>query len=206
MAEGLNRAMLVGNLGMDPELKFTQGGQAVLRIRLATTESYQSKTGERQERTEWHTVTVWGKRAEALNKILSKGRTIWVEGRIQTRSWEDKDGNKRYATEINAQNIGLVGGGGGGGGRVAAGGGGGGYGGGGGGGGGYGAAAKAAAAASRVAPTSRWRWRWRRWSAATTTSRSDPSCPASASIACLVARGLVPSRARARALIEAGKV
>ena len=114
MAEGLNRAILVGNLGMDPELKFTQGGQAVLRIRLATTESYLSKTGERQERTEWHTVTVWGKRAEALNKILSKGRTIWVEGRIQTRSWEDaKDGSKRYATEINANNIGLVGSGGG---------------------------------------------------------------------------------------------
>ncbi len=133
MAEGLNRAILVGNLGMDPELKFTQGGQAVLRIRLATTESYPGKTGERQERTEWHTVTVWGKRAEALNKILSKGRTIWVEGRIQTRSWEDKDGNKRYSTEINAQNIGLMGGGGG---PRGGGGGGGGY--GDGGGGGYG--------------------------------------------------------------------
>lgn len=120
MAEGLNRAILVGNLGMDPELKFTQGGQAVLRIRLATTDSYLSKTGERQERTEWHTVTVWGKRAEALNKILQKGRTIWVEGRIQTRSWEDaKDGSKRYATEIQAQNIGLVGSGGGAGGAGA---------------------------------------------------------------------------------------
>lgn len=144
MAEGLNRAILVGNLGMDPELKFTQGGQAVLRIRLATTESYANKSGERQERTEWHTVIVWGKRAEALNKILSKGRTIWVEGRIQTRSWEDsKDGSKRYATEINANNIGLVGGRGGGGGYEGGEGGGGfgggGYGGGGGqGGGGYG--------------------------------------------------------------------
>jgi single-strand DNA-binding protein len=125
MAEGLNRAILVGNLGMDPELKFTQGGQAVLRIRLATSESYMNKAGERQDRTEWHTVIVWGKRAEALNKILSKGRTIWVEGRIQTRSWEDKDGGKRYATEINANNIGLVGG------RGGEGGGGGGYGGGG---------------------------------------------------------------------------
>lgn len=143
MAEGLNRAILVGNLGMDPELKFTQGGQAVLRIRLATTESYVNKGGERQERTDWHTVIVWGKRAEALNKILAKGRTIWVEGRIQTRSWEDKDGGKRYATEINANSIGLVGGrdggGGGGGGSFGGGreggGGGGGY---GGGGGGYG--------------------------------------------------------------------
>lgn len=114
MAEGLNRAILVGNLGVDPELKFTQGGQAVLRIRLATSESFLNRTGERQERTDWHTVVVWGKRAEALNKILSKGRTIWVEGRIQTRSWEDKDGGKRYSTEINATNIGLVGGGGGG--------------------------------------------------------------------------------------------
>ena len=131
MAEGLNRAILVGNLGMDPELKFTQGGQAVLRIRLATTESFVNKGGERQERTDWHTVIVWGKRAEALNKILAKGRTIWVEGRIQTRSWEDKEGGKRYATEINANSIGLVGGGGGRGGE-----GGGGF--GGGGGGGYG--------------------------------------------------------------------
>jgi single-strand DNA-binding protein len=119
MAEGLNRAILVGNLGMDPELKFTQGGQAILRIRLATSDSYLNKSGERQERTEWHTVVVWGKRAESLNKILAKGRTIWVEGRIQTRSWEDKkDGSKRYATEINAQNIGLVGSGGGAGGRT----------------------------------------------------------------------------------------
>jgi len=113
MAEGLNRVLLVGNLGMDPELKFTQGGQAVLRIRLATSESFLDKTGERKERTEWHTVVVWGKRAEALGKILQKGRTIWVEGRLQTRSWEDaKDGTKRYATEINAANIGLVGSGG----------------------------------------------------------------------------------------------
>jgi single-strand DNA-binding protein len=124
MAEGLNKAILVGNLGMDPELKFTQGGQAVLRIRLATTDSFLNKSGERQERTEWHTVVVWGKRAESLNKILSKGRTIWVEGRIQTRSWEDKkDGGKRYATEINASNIGLVGGGGGAGGGGRSGGG-----------------------------------------------------------------------------------
>jgi single-strand DNA-binding protein len=154
MAEGLNRAILVGNLGMDPELKFTQGGQAVLRIRLATSESFVNKSGERQDRTEWHTVIVWGKRAEALNKILSKGRTIWVEGRIQTRSWEDKDGGKRYATEINANNIGLVGSGGGGGrgsyggeggggfggggGAGGSGGGGGGFGGGGGGGGDFG--------------------------------------------------------------------
>ena len=116
MAEGLNRAILVGNLGADPELKYTQGGQAVLKLRIATTESYMNKGGERQERTDWHNVVVWGKRGEALNKFLSKGRTVWVEGRIQTRSWEDKDGGKRYATDIVANQVGLVGGGGGGGG------------------------------------------------------------------------------------------
>ena len=111
MANGLNKAILVGNLGADPELKFTQGGQAVLKLRIATTESYLDRNGERKERTDWHTVIVWGKRAEALNKILAKGRTVWVEGSIQTRSWEDKDGGKRYATEINARDIGLIGGG-----------------------------------------------------------------------------------------------
>ncbi len=113
MAEGLNRVTLIGNLGADPELKYTQGGQAVLRLRLATTESYANRAGERQQRTDWHTVIVWGKRGEALNNILSKGRSICVEGRIQYRQWEDKDGNKRNATEIVAQNIVLLGGGGG---------------------------------------------------------------------------------------------
>ena len=105
MAEGLNRAILVGNLGADPELKYTQGGQAVLKLRIATTESYMNKGGERQERTDWHNVVVWGKRGEALNKFLSKGRTVWVEGRIQTRSWEDKEGNKKFATEIVGDNL-----------------------------------------------------------------------------------------------------
>ena len=109
MAEGLNKAILVGNLGMDPELKFTQGGQAVLRIRLATTESYPSKTGERQERTEWHTVVVWGKRAEALNKILSKGSRIFIEGGLRTSSYE-REGQKRYKTEVVANEIILAGG------------------------------------------------------------------------------------------------
>jgi single-strand DNA-binding protein len=147
MAEGLNKAILIGNLGMDPELRFTQNGQAILRLRLATTESYVDRNKERQERTEWHTVIVWGNRGEALNKILSKGRTICVEGRIQTRQWEDKDNNKRSTTEIVATNIILVGarrdgggggGGGGGGERSGGGGGGGDYGGSGSGGGGGG--------------------------------------------------------------------
>ena len=92
MAEGLNRVTLIGNLGADPELKYTQNGQAVLRLRLATTESYVNRAGERQQRTDWHTAIVWGKRGEALNNILSKGRSICVEGRIQYRQWEDKDG------------------------------------------------------------------------------------------------------------------
>ena len=131
---GLNKVMLIGNLGADPELKYTQGGQSVLKIRLATTETYLNKAGERQERTEWHTVVLWGKRAEALHKFLHKGKTIYVEGRIQTRSYEDKDGVKKYATDINANDIILLGGrgeGGGGGGGAGGGGGGGGYGGGG---------------------------------------------------------------------------
>ncbi len=110
-SEGLNKVLLIGNLGADPELKYTQGGQAVLRIRLATTERYSNKAGERQERTEWHTITVWGNRGEALSKFLAKGRTIYVEGRLQTRDYQDKDGNKRYATDIVANQILLLGGG-----------------------------------------------------------------------------------------------
>ncbi len=128
MAEGLNRVILIGNLGQDPELRFTQSNQGVMSLRLATTESYfDNNTKERKERTEWHTAVVWGKRAEALNKILSKGSRICVEGRLQTRSWEDKSGGKRYSTEVVANNIillgGAGGGGGGGGGRAGGGGG-----------------------------------------------------------------------------------
>ncbi len=108
MAEGLNKVMLLGNLGQDPELKMIAGGQAVLNLRLATTETYLDKNNTRQERTDWHTVTVWGKRAEALAKFLTKGSQIFVEGRIQTRSYE-KNGEKRYATDIVANNIILTG-------------------------------------------------------------------------------------------------
>ena len=131
MAEGLNRVILIGNLGQDPELRFTQSQMGVLQLRMATTEVYfDSTTKEKKERTEWHTVVVWGKRGEGLNKVLSKGSRICVEGRLQTRSWEDKQGNKRYSTEINAQNVLLLGGrgegrgegGGGGGGRSGGGG------------------------------------------------------------------------------------
>jgi single-strand DNA-binding protein len=116
MAEGLNKVMLIGNLGRDPELRYTQGGQPVLNLRLATNESYQNRDGERQEKTEWHGVIVWGKRGEALSKILSKGSQLCIEGRLQTRSWEDKQGQKRYMTEVVATNVILLGGRGGGGG------------------------------------------------------------------------------------------
>lgn len=113
MAEGLNRVMLLGNLGADPELRMTSGGQAVLKLRLATSETYLDRNKVRQERTEWHSVVVWGKRGEALSKILSKGSRIFVEGGLRTSSYDDKEGKKRYKTEIVANNIILSGGGGG---------------------------------------------------------------------------------------------
>jgi single-strand DNA-binding protein len=116
MAEGLNRVLLFGNLGADPELKMTNGGQAVLKLRLATSESYLDRNKVRQDRTEWHSVVVWGKRAEALGKFLTKGARIFVEGGLRTSNYEDKDGKKVYRTEIVASNIILGGRGGGGGG------------------------------------------------------------------------------------------
>ena len=134
MAEGLNRVLLLGNLGADPELKMTSGGTAVLKMRLATTETYLDRSKVRQERTEWHNVVIWGKRAEALGKFLTKGSRLFVEGGLRTSSYEDRDGNKRYKTEIVANNVILAGSGG----RGGGGGGGGGardFGGGGGGGG-----------------------------------------------------------------------
>lgn len=111
MAEGLNKVLLIGNLGADPELSYTQSSQAILKLRLATNESFTNKAGERQDRTEWHRIVIWGKRAEALGKFLTKGRQLYVEGRLQTRSWEDKDGQKRYATDIVATEVILLGGG-----------------------------------------------------------------------------------------------
>jgi single-strand DNA-binding protein len=110
MAEGLNRVMLLGNLGADPELRFTQSGQAVLSLRLATTETYLDKDKVRKERTDWHSIVVWGKRGEALAKILGKGSSIFVEGSLRTSSYDDRDGNKRYKTEVIANNILLTGG------------------------------------------------------------------------------------------------
>ena len=107
---GLNKVILIGNLGRDPELRYTQGGQAVANFTLATTESITKRDGEREDRTEWHRIVAWGKLAEICGEYLSKGKQIYLEGRIQTREWEDKEGNKRTTTEINAQTVQFIGG------------------------------------------------------------------------------------------------
>lgn len=134
----VNKVILLGNLGADPEIRFTPGGQAVANFRMATSDSWTDKnTGQRQERTEWHRVVVWGKLAELCGEYLKKGRQCYVEGRLQTREWQDKEGQKRYTTEVVANQVVFLGGRGEGGG-YGGGGGGGGYGGGGGGSGGYG--------------------------------------------------------------------
>jgi len=113
MAGGVNKVILVGNLGADPDMRYTPSGQGVCELRVATSESWNDKNGQRQERTEWHRIVVWGKRAEVCSKYLSKGRQVFVEGRIQTRTYDDKDGNKRYITEIIAAVVQFLGGGGG---------------------------------------------------------------------------------------------
>ncbi|HUI92973.1 MAG TPA: single-stranded DNA-binding protein [Chitinivibrionales bacterium] len=107
---GVNKAILIGNLGKDPELKYLPSGQAVANFPLATTERRTDKNGQRQERTEWHNIVVYGKTAEVVNQYLKKGRSAYIEGRITTRSWDDKDGNKRYKTEIIANTVQFLGG------------------------------------------------------------------------------------------------
>ena len=109
----VNKVILVGNLGRDAELRYTPAGAAVATINMATTEVWNDKSGQRQEKTEWHRVVLWGKSAESLAEYLTKGKQIYVEGRLQTRQWDDKDGNKRYTTEIRSDKIVLLGGGGG---------------------------------------------------------------------------------------------
>ena len=109
-AEGLNRVTLLGNLGAAPELRMTQSGQPILKLRLVTSETYLDKDNVRQERTEWHSVTMFGKRGEALAKMLTSGDRICIEGRLSTSSYE-KDGEKRYRTEVIATNFALCGGG-----------------------------------------------------------------------------------------------
>ena len=111
----VNKVILVGNLGRDAELRYTPGGAAVATLNLATTEVWNDRNNQRQEKTEWHRVVLWGKQAESLQEYLTKGKQIYVEGRLQTRQWDDKDGNKRYTTEIKCDRVTLLGGGGGGG-------------------------------------------------------------------------------------------
>ena len=108
MARGVNKVILIGNLGRDPELRYTQNGTAVANFTLATTDSW-TKDGEKNERTEWHNIVAWARLAEICGEYLTKGRQVYIEGRIQTRKWEDRDGNTRYTTEIVAQNMQMLG-------------------------------------------------------------------------------------------------
>ncbi|MEQ1875314.1 MAG: single-stranded DNA-binding protein [Bdellovibrionia bacterium] len=106
---GVNKVIIVGHLGADPELKFTASGQAVARFNVATSENWTDKQGQKQERTEWHRMVVWGKLGEVCGKHLAKGRQVYVEGRLQTRQWEDQQGQKRYTTEVVAQTVQFLG-------------------------------------------------------------------------------------------------
>ena len=105
----VNKAILVGNLGKDPELRYTSSGTAVATFSLATTERYKDRNGEQQERTEWHNIVAWRNLAEICGKYLHKGRQVYIEGRIQNRSYDDRDGNKRYITEIVADQMQMLG-------------------------------------------------------------------------------------------------
>jgi len=106
---GVNKVILIGNLGKDPELRYTPGGQPTASFSLATTERWTDKSGQRQEKTEWHNIVAWGKLAELVNQYLKKGRSAYIEGRITNRSWDDRDGNKKYRTEIVASQIHFLG-------------------------------------------------------------------------------------------------
>ena len=117
----VNKVILIGNLGRDPELRYTQSGQAVANFNIATSEQFTDKEGNPQERTEWHRIVVWGKQAENCAQYLSKGRSAYIEGGLQTRDWEDKEGVKRYTTEVRAQRVQFLGGPGGAGGAGGAG-------------------------------------------------------------------------------------
>jgi single-strand DNA-binding protein len=105
----VNKVILLGNLGRDPEVRFTQGGTPVANFTMATTERWNDPSGEKKEKTEWHRIVVWGKQAEIAGEYLKKGRPVFVEGSLQTREWTDRDGNKRYTTEVRAQRLQLLG-------------------------------------------------------------------------------------------------
>lgn len=104
----LNKVMLIGNLGKDPEVRYTASGQAVASFSLATSEKFKGKSGDWEERTEWHTVTLWSKLAEIAGEYLAKGKTVYIEGRLQTRKWQDKNGNDRYTTEIVGEKMQML--------------------------------------------------------------------------------------------------
>ena len=105
---GVNKVILVGNLGKDPEVRYLEGGTAVANFSLATSETYKDRSGQRVEQTEWHNIVVWRKLAEVAEKFLKKGMTIYVEGKLRSRSWDDKEGQKRYTTEIVADTFTIL--------------------------------------------------------------------------------------------------
>jgi single-strand DNA-binding protein len=105
----VNKVILVGRLGQDPELKYTQSEKAVAKFSVATDETWKDRQGEKQQKTTWHTVVAWDKLAEIIGQYVKKGSQVYIEGKIQVRSWEDTDGNKRYATEIVANNLVMLG-------------------------------------------------------------------------------------------------
>ena len=106
---GINKVILIGNLGKDPEVRHLENGATVANFPLATTESYKNKEGQKVENTEWHNIVLWRGLADIAEKYLRKGQTVYIEGKLKTRSWEDKDGNKRYTTEIVADNMTMLG-------------------------------------------------------------------------------------------------
>jgi single-strand DNA-binding protein len=105
----VNKVILVGRLGQNPEVRYTPSGAAVANFSIATHEAWQDKSGQKQERTEWHRIVVWGKTAENCNQYLTKGRQVYVEGRLQTRQWQDKEGQTKYTTEVQAQTVQFLG-------------------------------------------------------------------------------------------------
>jgi len=105
----MNKVIIIGRVGKDPELKYTPSGAAVCNLSVATTDRYKDKQGEKQETTEWHNVTAWQKLAEICGKYLAKGSKVMIEGKIQTRNYDDRDGNKKYITEIIASNMEMLG-------------------------------------------------------------------------------------------------
>ena len=109
MSSSVNKVILIGHLGRDPELRYTPNGSPVMNISIATNEAWTDKSGERQERTEWHRIVIWGRQAEVLNEYLRKGKQIYVEGSLQTRQYEDKDNVTKYITEVRAQQVKMLG-------------------------------------------------------------------------------------------------